>query len=234
MSDLAHDGVDVSRIHPDVARFFEHTADLDLIIESRYRFPFSIAFVMVRWLFGWVGQFFLPKNGARVVIKTEAVALEASRDGRPNARGILRRYETSGEIMQVVLYATHEDSRRARYMSAAFPLPFGGITGILRVDPNGEHEDGSLAVVLTSEARTVDGESDDARIWLHLGPFTIRAPLSERLELWSATTRRREQTPSFEPRAPDRELVLFGRHEQRVFGVTFAVHSYAFYPSPPS
>ena len=225
LADLAHPGLDVARVHPAIAVFFEDTASLELRIESRWRFPFSIGWRLLRPLMRWIGQFVLPVHEATVV--TRVLALDADEDGRSDARAAIRTYTGTGEVMQVVAYATHERGG-ARFMSAAFPLPGGQVLGILRLDAIGEDEGGRLSVALTSARR-----GDDAGVRFVLGRVAIRAPLGERIELWAAGMR---GAPEDLDASAFEGTTIVGRHEQRIFGVRFVTHRYWFRPvdrAPP-
>jgi hypothetical protein len=216
LADLAHAGIDVGRVHPAIAVFFEDTAALELRIESRWRFPFSIAWRIARPFMRWIGQFVLPLGEARVL--TRVMAIDARRDGRASARAVLRTYADTGEIMQVVAYATWEQGG-ARYMSAAFPLPGGQILGILRLDPIGDEG----AVALTSARR----DGDDAGVRAVIGGVAIRAPLGEHLEMWAPGMR--GAPADLDPSAFEGATIV-ARHEQRIFGVRFVTHRYWFRP----
>lgn len=221
IADLAHPAIDVARVHPAIVVFFERTGSLELLIRSHWRFPFSIAWRVFRRVMRAIGQFVLPLDEGRIL--TRVFAIDAARDGRADARGVVRSYaDADGGAMQVVAYATWARDG-ARYMSAAFPLPGGHVAGILRLDPHGEDEDGRIGVALTSRAK----DGDDAGVWFVVGPLAFPSPLHERLELWAAGM----------PCAP-RELdpavfagtTIVGRHEQRLFGVRFVTHHYWFRP----
>lgn len=221
LEELSNPDVDVSRVHPDVRVFFEDTASLELHVESTWRFPFGLAWRLARPLFRAVGQLVLPEREAR--IRTRLFAMARERDGREGARAVVREY-TSGGVMQAVAYAT---SRRGdtRFMNAAFLLPGGHLTGILRLESIGEDDDGRLAVAVTSRGRRGDG----AGIWLVLFGLAVPLPLSERLELWP---RRMRGAPRELDRAPIEGATLVGRHEQRLFGVPVVTHHYWFAPVP--
>ena len=220
MADLENPGIDVSRVHPAIAVFFEETSRLELLIRSRWRFPFSIAWRLFRPVMHWIGQFVLPVTEGRIV--TRVLALDTARDGRADARAVIREYADDGGVMQVVAYATWEHEG-ARYMSAAFPLPGGHIMGVLRLDPIGEDSEGRIAVALTSKAR----EGDGAGIWYALGSFGLRMPLSERIELWAPEM---ECAPADIDRSALDGATIIARHEQRLFGVRFVTHQYWFRP----
>jgi hypothetical protein len=219
MSDLSHPGIDVARVHPDIVPFFEDTAGLELLIRSRWHFPFSLLWSLLRPIMRSIGQFVMPRDEARVL--TQVLPLDAACDGRPGARAVIRSYAQSGDVMQAIAYASWE-SDGVRYMSAAFPLPGGQIAGLLRLDAIAEDDAGRLAVALTSQR-----DGDDAGIWLLLGPLALPAPLGERIELWAAGM---SAAPAeLEPRALLGATIV-GRHVQRFFGARFATHHYWFRP----
>src|SRR5262249_38051055 len=135
-SELAHAGLHVERIHPAARRFLERTSELDLYARSRWSgWFYPLWRAILRPIFGAVGQLFLPLRDGTV--RTDLVALDASRDGRAGARGVVRTYAGTGRTMQVIAYAAH-DAGDAPYMSAALPLPLGNLAGLLRLDPMDE------------------------------------------------------------------------------------------------
>jgi hypothetical protein len=224
IDDLANPAVDVRRIHPAVVAFFEDTASLDLFVRSRWRFPFSVVWRLFRFVLAAIGQFVLPLDEAR--IRTRVLAIDRARDGREDARAVIRTYADTGDVMQAVAYATwHREG--TRYMSAAFPMPGGHVAGVLRLDAIDEDDDGRLAVALTSRAR----DGDDAGVWLVLGSIGVPSPFHERLELWPAGAKAAppELDVSVWPGA-----TIVGRHEQRLFGIRFVTHHYWFRPAAHS
>jgi hypothetical protein len=214
VADLAHAGIDVARVHPAIAVFFEDTAALELLIESRWRFPFSLGWRVFRSFMRAIGQFVLPID--RGTILTRVFAIDRAHDGRDDARAVVRTYADSGATMQAVAYATCE-SDGVRVMSAAFPMPLGHVGGLLRLDPIGEDDDGRLAVELTSRGR-------GAGVWLVVGPLAIPSPFGEQLELWAA-----HMPCPIDPATFERATIL-GRHRQTLFGVRFVEHHYWFRP----
>jgi hypothetical protein len=217
IADLASDGLDVARVHPAIVPFFEDTTGLDLVIHSRWRFPFSLGWWLVRPLAAWIGQLVLPRREARIT--TRGLALDPATDGRASPRAILREYRDTGAIMQVVAYATWERSG-TRYMSAAFPLPGGHLLGALRLDVIGEDADGRFAVALSSSSR-----GDDAGVWFKTPWGAVRLPLGETLSFWAPGMR---CAPADLDPGVVAGTTLVARHEQRVFGIVFATHDYWF------
>ncbi len=221
VGDLRNDRIDVERVHPSVVRFLEDTASLGFHVRSSWRFPFSVAWRCLRWFFQLLGQFVFAANEGRIT--TRVLALDTERDGRPDARVVVRSYADTGDLMHTVAYATCEHAG-ARYLSAAFPMPGGHVAGILRLEPMGEDRDGRLAVVLTSTP------SDDATagIWFVAGAgLALPSPFAERLELWPPEL---EGAPRERPPEGVPEPVLVGRHEQSLFGFCYVVHTYWFWP----
>lgn len=219
IEDLAHPGIDVGAIDPRVVAFFVDTAGLDLWIRSHWRFPFNLLWKIGFHLARAMGQFVYPRREGW--IRTRAFALDRARDGRADARAILRTYVDDGAVMQAAAYATWERAG-TRLMSACFPLPFSRVMGMLRMDPIA-----GGGVVLTSAAK-----NDDAGVWLVVGPLAIPTPLGESMALW----------PPGAPHAHDAEpppagaenATLLGRHEQRLFGIRMVTHHYWFAPSTAS
>ncbi len=218
VADLAGPSLDPGRVHPAVARFLEDTSGLDLAVETAWRGPIGLGWRLVRGFFRAIGQFALPVRVAR--IRTRVRALDPAKDGRGGIppREVVRTYE-DGAVMQVVAYGTYEQGG-TRFMSAAFPMPFGQVAGILRLDPIAEDDAGLVAARLTATPR----DGDAAGVYLLLGPLSVRAPLGEDLALYPPHLAPADLRDAF-PGA-----LLLGRHEQRLFGVRFVTHRYGFYP----
>ncbi len=232
IEDLDARTFDVSRIHPDIVVFFEDTGALDLLIRSHWVFPFSIAWRVVRVVLRWVGQFVLPIREGRIA--TRVFGIDREQDGRADARGVVRTYEETSEVMQVAAYATHQDAQGRRYMSATFPMPGGNITGILRLDriegTQGEDQEGRLAIALTSVSKrhpNEQAERDAAGVWFVIGRWSIRAPLHEQIEMWASAMPSRPA--SLDPKIFEGTTIV-AKHEQRLFGVRFVTHHYWFRP----
>jgi hypothetical protein len=219
-SDLAHAGLDVERVHPAARRFLERTAELDVHIRSAWS-PWFRPFWrgLLRPLFGALGQLFLPLREGTV--RTRLVPLDAARDGRPGARGVVREYVGTGRTMQIIAYGTYQGPD-APYMSAALPLPLGNLAGLLRLDPIGQDDDGRLAVKLTTQAPS-------GGVWFATRWFALRVPLRETLSFWAPGMR--AAPTDLDPTAVP-GCVLVARHEQRLFGALVVAHDYWFFPSP--
>jgi hypothetical protein len=155
------------------------------------------------------------------------LALDPARDGRADVRGVLRTY-ASGNVMQVMAYAT-ERWQGAGYMSAAFPMPFGALCGVLRLDlleAEVEAEGASAGARLTTRRR--EGASEPVGVWYAplRGP-ALRLPFGETLDLWATNSAAAPAALRAEARTGE---TLVGHHVQTCGGVRFATHSYWFSP----
>jgi len=145
------DGVD-----PVVAAFFEDTASLELTIRSEWRWPFSWLWRVGRRVMRWNGQFVYPLREGTIVTRVFPIA---------GKRAVIRTY-VDGGAMQSVAYDVWRGNMRAW-----FPLPGGGIRGVLAPSQT------ERGVMLSSKPR-------GAGVWLVIGPLAIPAPLGEVFELW--------------------------------------------------
>jgi len=214
MSALAHPGIDAESVHPLVQVFFTRTDSLSLFIRSAWRFPFSLVWLVGRPILRLIGQFALPAKEA--TIDTRVYALDASKDGRSDVRAVIRTYADRDITMQAVAYATWQTGEK-RFMSAAFPLPFCQLTGILRLDPSKDGE----GVTLTSDRE----DSDDAGVYLCIGSFAFRTPFGERFSLWPASS------SVVSEHAKERaDTTIIGVHEQFFWGMHVVTHHYWFGP----
>ena len=218
VSALAGPGVDAARVHPAVRAFFERTASQTLHIESRWAWWSRWIWRLARRWFVHVGQLTTPLR--ETVMRTEMVALDDAREGRPGARGVLRTH-ADGAPMQVVAYAVVPGP----LLSVAFPTPFGVLTGLLRMDVITD-EDGALAVTLTSTR----ANGDAAGVYVQRFGRAWRVPLGERMSLWPASMRARptDLDPAKHPGA-----ALVGAHVQTLFGLAMVRHRYWFVPNAP-
>jgi hypothetical protein len=220
VADLASPWLDPALIDPAVAEVLEQTARFEFEAIPGWMPPFRLAARVFRWLMGFVGQLRMPLVPSRILTRT--VALDAA-DGRPGARGVLRRY-VDGGVMQVLAYAACEVGG-AGYLSVAFPFPWSCLNGLLSLDAVSEGP-APLAVALTSE-----GRGAASGIWLALGGWWLPTPFAETMSLWPAA--HLAAPPADLSRLPGASVISV--HEQRLFGRLFARHTYLFrrLPAPP-
>ena len=216
------------RVQPAVRAFYERTADHELLVRPRWQPLFKLAWRVVRPLARAIGQMDLPIESERVTdrVASRIVPLDVRRDGRHGARGWVRTFERDGRAMYVAAYATHRHEGTA-YMNIAFPLPFGSLTSVLRMDAlflGGP----DLGVELTT--RGPSRAPNDAGIWwIVRGLGALRMPMNETIRVWSTTTR-------VPPHAIDTaELpgaTAVARHELWFLGMRYLTLDYVIRPKP--
>ena len=217
LEDLASETCDTALVPAEVRRFFEDTASLELRIVPSWRAGVRLCARAFFFVMRRVGQFVQPL--AEAIVETRIVGIDRNRDGRHDARGVVRTYAGTGRPMQIVGYATSLMAG-VPMMNAAFPLPVGNLTGLLRLELVREGESGPVdGARLTSKRRR--GSRDASGVWLVWGPLRIPMPLSETMSLTVASA---EDARSF------RGATIAGRHDQWLFGVRVVSYAYLFRP----
>lgn len=218
LEDLAPPGLDCARVPAEVRAFFEDTGSLELWVRSRWRGPWRRLWPWLRRALGLVGQLRLPLDTARV--RTRMVALDGAREGRGDARGVVRTDADTGEVFQVFAYGVARVGGAPR-MSVAIPLPLGHLAALLRLEaPPGE---GAPTLALTSRRASPD---DPSGIWFVTRAGSVPMPLEETLSFWRAGS------PGAPTGLPWPDATLAARHEQRLFGRAVVEHTYAFRRAP--
>lgn len=215
MDDLGADGDDLGAVPEAVQAFFLDTASLDLRIDPTWRLPLRPIVALVFLLARVFGQFVQPTRSS--LIATRILAIDRARDGRADARGVVRTY-ADGRAMQVVAYATAR-VRDVRVMSAVFPLAMGHLVGLLRLEPLRAEDGRVVGAALTTSRRTPD---EPTGVWYSLGGRRVPLPLREQLRLAVPTA----PTPELEG------ATIVGEHDQWLFGVRVVRYRYWFRPRP--
>ncbi len=213
LEDLAAHDAHVAHVPAAVRAFFEDPSSLELRVRSRWQRGFRLAWRAMRAAMGAIGQLYLPLDAAHV--RTRMVALDGAREGRSDARGVVRAYVDTGAVFQVFAYGVARVAATP-LMSVAIPLPGGHLAGLLRL------EAGPSSVTLTSRRAS---PADATGVWFVTRWFSLRLPLEETLRFWSATS---PDAPADAREWPDATLIA--RHEQCLFGVLVVAHAYLFRP----
>lgn len=212
IEDLSTDTLDARTLAPEIQAFFLDPDRLDLAIVSEWQPGFRLLWRFARPVLGLVGQFHLPWDTAQ--IKARTFALDAALDGRAEARAVVREYR-GGQPFQTVAYTSFR-WKNTGYLSTSFPLPFGALFGLLRLEASTEG-----SVLLTSRR---EGPDDVAGLWFFTGRWYLPLPFEERFFFWPA------------PLAPKRlgsvppGCSLVAEHRQFLLGRLFVRHTYHFSP----
>jgi len=132
---LAGDHFDPGRVHPEVRRFYEHTAGYDLEVWSEWHgvlMPFARLLVyLVSPLMEQMNVPLTPLATSRGV-SSEVLAFADDAGGRPYT-GWLRRNEATGAVIYAGFYTTCvPPGAGSPCVKVVFPVPRGATTVILR------------------------------------------------------------------------------------------------------
>jgi hypothetical protein len=198
LDDLLPAGVAASDVPRAVRAFFEDPAALELEVATAWRPLAALAWRVGAAVMGAVGQLRLPHR--RAVVRARMVALDGAREGRGDARGVVRTRADDGGVFQVFAYGV-----TAGLMSVAIPLPGGHLAGLLRV--------AVARGVVTLTSRPGDGEARTG-VWWVTPWFSLRTPL--------------EETLRFEADGEAGPGSFRATHEQRAWGRVMVEHAYRF------
>jgi len=211
-TEYARPDFDPLRVHPEVRRFYEQTADYSLWVVSDWKRGFRRGGRVWRWLARQMQQLVLPEDAGlqRHGVKGAIVAVDDAADGRERVRGWIRTFASGGTPIYVAAYASHV-LHGVRYMNIAFPLPFSNLTSILRLD----HDAAEGGLALTSCA-IEDAPGGDQGVYLANRLLPCRTPFNETIRVWAAA-----ETPATEPPCDDPSVVLRAKHELWLFGLKY-------------
>ena len=200
---------------PSLRQFFEQTASLNLRVQSHWH-PLVWPFWMLgRCVLLLIQQLVYPLRRAEV--RTRVVALDPERAGA--GRGVVRTY-ASGSAFQIFIYTVTQSSS-GPHTEVFIPLPFANLRARLRLDRLSPDQ-----VCWTSAHSAADQTTG---VWFELGRWSFQAPLGESITLWDAAS---AQCPD-KVRSVDAQAMLYGRHEQKLWGFVLVAHTYAFRSAPP-
>lgn len=210
MKDYDRDDFRTEGIHPDIRAFYEKTKDYRLTVVPHWTRGFRWSGRLYRRWAERVGQMCLPvsaQGAAAQLIHSVILPLRDEVDGRQNVRAWVRTYAATGKPVYVAAYAAHRE-KGCTYMNIAFPLPFGNLTSILRLEsaPSG-------GLSLTSLPAGPEGnDQGDEGVYFVTRGMPIRLPINE--------------TISVTVSAPEGGLVT-ARHDMWIFGIKFLTLDYS-------
>ncbi|NIB99721.1 hypothetical protein [Halobacterium sp. R2-5] len=176
MAAYAREGFDPGRVAGDVRRFYERTAEYEMLLRARWHRPFRTGAALASPITSRVAQLNLPGPGDEDWRRLESrfVALDPVIDPRDGARAWIRT-DGGGDAVFVALYASHE-SDGERFVNIAAPLPGGNLSTVLRVDHLGAGD--ATGVELTTRAA-----GDPGLYWV-VPPVGFALPADQRFHVW--------------------------------------------------
>lgn len=184
LRDYGREDFDPEKIHPDIVSFYENTMKYELTAKTSWKRGFGFLSRVNKLISRKIQQINLPlsheeKNQA---MYSKIIPLDDKKDGREKVRAWVRTGENE-ETIFAAAYSSHSHQNET-YMNIALPLPFGNMTGILRLDH--VFQEKRDALTLTTLPRQKD--KGDEGIYYHTKWFSIRLPINERFLVWTRTS----------------------------------------------
>lgn len=212
---LARPTFDSTRLHPEVRRVCEHTADYDLVGRRRWHAPFRLLGRVATALARRLGRP-VPTGPWRAVPR---VRDRTDEDPRSEARGVVWTDPETDRPVSVAAAAVHEYGD-VTYANVDRPRAGGAVTTVFRPDLLAQSAGGGDGLVVHSGP----GTAGDAGVYLRttLGPVAL--PVRERVAVW----------PGAAPEAPPPPTdsngdgpALVARREVRILGFRAFTVDYA-------
>jgi hypothetical protein len=220
MAVFARPDFDPDALHPEVRRFYEETANYEMVCAVRWHRGFRLGAALAARATSRIEQLNLPSPGGDPFeLESRIVALRPDADPREGARLWIRtrpdrrgRHADDAAVF-VAAYACHERAGET-YTNIAVPLPGGNLSTVLRPEPL--PTDVGTGVVFTTDA------PGDPGLYLvtPLGPFQL--PMGQRFRVYRADASEAPEPPET-AWPPD----LVATHEMWLCGVGFLTITYA-------
>ncbi len=169
------------KVHHQIKSFYENTLAFQLTSTTYWHKGFRLLSKLYKKVSRKIEQINLPLHEEdELKVDSQVISIDSNQDGRVNPRAWVRIDSQSQKAVFVAIYSYHKHHEHV-YLNIALPLPFGHMTGILRMENMEEEQSDGL--VLTSQSKK--GEKGDEGIYYVTKWFTIRLPLNERFEVWT-------------------------------------------------
>ncbi len=214
MEEFARPDFDPDDVHPEVRRFYEHTADYDIAYRVRWHRGFRVGAALAARLTGRIEQLNLPGpwQSSGGTLTSELVAIDPEDDPRDRARAWIRT-DDSGTAVFVAIYASHVRDG-IRYVNIAVPLPWSNLSTVLHVRTLDTSNGNERANGQRSESRnagielTTETETGDEGLYLRTPFGGVPLPMNQRFRV-----------------SPDGDGI-HAEHEMWVFGRQFLTIEY--------
>ncbi|MBT2651027.1 YndJ family protein [Oceanobacillus sp. ISL-73] len=192
-------------VSPRIRHFYEQTIDYDLQSLTYWQKGFQRLSNVYKLISSRVEQINLPSHDEEdeLTVRSEIIGIDDDRDGRDDVRAWVRTSKSTEKAVFVAAYSHHSFANN-KYINISLPLPFGHMTGILRL-VNGIDD----RLELTSKARSKN--KGDEGIYYVTKWFSIKLPISEHFTVW------------------EEEDYLKANHEMWILGKKFLTIDYSIY-----
>lgn len=179
MEVFERDGFRCEQVHPLIRGFYERTIEFDMKVYPEWHPIFLPAARWYKKFSAKIEQMNFPvlKDEQETEVESRMLKLKDAMDGRENVRAWVRMDKKKNKAIYAAAYSTHQNDWGERYYNVFFPLPFGGMTSILRITNKfGE------GVTLTSFSKGQWFEHQG--VYLTIGKLTVRLPINEIIDVW--------------------------------------------------
>lgn len=165
------------QVHSNIREFYEKTTDYKLIAQTNWKRGFVLLSRIYKQLSKRVEQLNLPLNSDDAQREMEGiiVPINSLRDGRQKVRAWMRWDKQTKKMIFVAVYSQHTTENKT-YMNIALPLPFGNMTGILRL--SNDNDDGLILTSLPQKEKI-----GDEGIYYFFGKLRMKLPLNEKFHI---------------------------------------------------
>ncbi|SEN07141.1 YndJ family protein [Lihuaxuella thermophila] len=168
-------------IHPLIRSFYENTMMFELDVTPHWHpilYPFAKLYKKLSHRMEQL-NFPISSDTRKVEVESTILPLKDEIDGRDNVRAWIRTEKATKKAFYVAAYSTHTNNQTGeRYYNIFFPLPFGGMTSVLRI---AHFQDGG--VHLTSLSHTKHA-TEQQGVYGRIGSWHIRLPINETIDVW--------------------------------------------------
>ncbi|WP_240035273.1 YndJ family transporter [Neobacillus notoginsengisoli] len=180
MADFARSDFSPGKISPRIADFYINTIGYDMDVQPRWRRFFYPVARLYKKLSIVMEQMNFPilEEEFHTEIDSQMVKLVDRKDSRENVRAWVRSDKRTRKAIYVAAYSTHVNAVGERFYNVFFPLPFGGMTSVLRISHYGEE-----GVTLTSFSE--EKRADHNGVYLTLWQKCFRIPINETIDVWT-------------------------------------------------
>lgn len=215
MSLYKRDNFAPQNLDQNIIAFYEDTASHELLVYPEWKAPFKDLSKLYKLFSQRVEQmnFPLQPESEETLISSNIIPLKDELDGRDKVRGWVRVYPNTGQAVYVAAYSSHI-YENCRYMNIAFPLPFGNLTSILRLELL---QDDNQGVLLTSFSK----RQQDQGVYFASSFLTIRLPIDETIKVYSTHSIYEDFPRDF----AQGEIVA--EHKMWLFGIHFLTLHYS-------
>ncbi|PLT31017.1 YndJ family protein [Peribacillus deserti] len=180
MNMFEHTGFHPSDIHPNIVDFYVNTVSYDMDVQPKWnRLVYPFALLYKRWSMK-MEQMNFPtlqdENDTKV--NSEMFKIKDEKDGRNNVRAWVRSDKKNQKAIYVAAYSTHQNNKNERFYNVYFPLPFGGMTSVLRIN---HFSGGGVSLTSLSDKR----KDDHNGVYLTILKKKIRLPINETIDVWN-------------------------------------------------